>query len=188
MWRSAVEERQQGQDDPHIQLVRHAMGNTAANASRSRIFKGRPHHRTTGTASGNGQRCRRRDQDAGSEEKTVWKLRQQESCMTAKGLRKCRAVDRAENQKTGFPSLSTSPWKSLSRFPHSRSPDHYRHGKAEIQKQDSRFSTATSLSLSNKPKNERRSTPARNLVLQAHLRIGICLSPALSQCFQPHLP
>jgi hypothetical protein len=44
--------------------------------------------------------------------------------------------------KTGFPSPPTSPWKSLSRFPHSRSPGHYRHGKVEIQKQDSHFSTA----------------------------------------------
>src|ERR1019366_2240106 len=46
--------------------------------------------------------------------------------------------------KTGFPSPPTSPWKSLSRFPHSRSPRHYRHGKVEIQKQDSHFPTATS--------------------------------------------
>jgi len=41
---------------------------------------------------------RRRHQDAGSKEKTVGKLREQESGMTAKGLRKCRVVDGKENQ------------------------------------------------------------------------------------------
>src|ERR1017187_9355281 len=51
--------------------------------------------------------------------------------------------------KPGFPSPPTSPWKSLSRFPHCRSPGHDRHGKVEIQKQDSHFATAPSLSLSN---------------------------------------
>src|ERR1700680_3453262 len=45
--------------------------------------------------------------------------------------------------KAGFPPLPTSPWKSLARFPHSHSPDHYRHGKVEIQRQDSHFPTAT---------------------------------------------
>jgi hypothetical protein len=64
--------------------------------------------------------------------------------MTAKGLRKWRAVDSEGKPKTGFPSQPTSPWKSLSRFPHSRSPGHYRHGKVEIQNQDSHFPTATS--------------------------------------------
>jgi len=92
--------------------------------------------------------------------------------MTAKGLRKCRAVE-GEETKNGFPSPSTSPWKSLSRFPHSRSLGHDRHGKVEIQKQDSHFPTATSPV--NQIKNERRSTPAqKTFVLQAHLRIGIC--------------
>ena len=32
VWSSATEERQQGQDDPRVQVVRHAVGNTAANA------------------------------------------------------------------------------------------------------------------------------------------------------------
>jgi hypothetical protein len=56
--------------------------------------------------------------------------------------------------KAGFPSQPTSPWKSPSRFPHSRSPGHDRHGKGEIQKQDSHFPTATSLSQSNKSKTK----------------------------------
>src|ERR1700678_3377264 len=56
--------------------------------------------------------------------------------------------------KTGFPPQPTSPGKSLSRLPHSRSPGHYRHGKGEIQKQDSHFPTATSLSVSNKSKTK----------------------------------
>jgi hypothetical protein len=42
------------------------------------------------------------------------------------------------------------------RFPHSRSPGHYRHGKVEIQTQDSHFPTAHS---SLKIKNERRTQP-----------------------------
>jgi hypothetical protein len=72
--------------------------------------------------------------------------------MTAKRLRKCRAVDGEGKPKPGFPAQPTSPWKSLLRFPHSRSPGHDRHGKVEIQKQDSHFPTATSLSLSNQSK------------------------------------
>src|ERR1700692_2445031 len=175
MWRSTVEERQQRQDDPHVQLVRHAGGNTAAHASCGRIFKGRSDHRTTGTTGGSGQRRRRRDQDAGSEEETVWKLREQDSGMTANGLRKCRRCGQRGKPKTGFPSPPTSPWKSLSRLPHSRLPGHYRHGKVQIQKQDSHFPTADfPVRIKQKTKNERKSTPARNLVIQAHLRIGIC--------------
>ena len=94
--------------------------------------------------------------------------------MTAKRLRKCRAVDGEGKPKPGFPAQPTSPWKSLLRFPHSRSPGHDRHGKGEIQKQDSPFPTATCLSVSNKSKTRGDQPPARNLVLQAHLRIGIC--------------
>jgi hypothetical protein len=56
--------------------------------------------------------------------------------------------------KPGFPSPPTSPWKSLSRFPHSRSPGHDRHGKVEIQKQDSHFPTASSLSNKSKTKGD----------------------------------
>src|ERR1022692_1152612 len=98
MWSSAVKKRQQGKDHPKVQLVRHAVGNTAADASRGRIAKRRDHDRRNGTAGGSGQRCRRRDQDAVSKEETVWKFRKQESGMTEKGLRKCRAVDGEENQ------------------------------------------------------------------------------------------
>jgi hypothetical protein len=43
-------------------------------------------------------------QDAGGERKTVWKLRRQESGMTAKGLQKCRARGQRGKPKTGFPS------------------------------------------------------------------------------------
>jgi len=71
--------------------------------------------------------------------------------------------------KAGFPSPPTSPWKSLARFPHSRSPGHYRHGKVEIQKQDSHFPTAHS-SLSNHKRKE-ISTPTCYPRLQAHLKI-----------------
>jgi hypothetical protein len=74
--------------------------------------------------------------------------------MTAKRAAEMPGCGRRGKPKTGFPSLSTSPWKSLSRFPHSRSPDHYRHGKVEIQKQDSHFPTATSLSPSTKQKTK----------------------------------
>src|ERR1017187_5925533 len=56
--------------------------------------------------------------------------------------------------KPGFPSPPASPWKSLSRFPHSRSPGHDRHGKVEIRKQDSHFPTATSLSNKSKTKGD----------------------------------
>jgi hypothetical protein len=49
--------------------------------------------------------------------------------MTEKGLRKCRAVDGGGKPKPGFPPPPTSPWKSLPRFPHSRSPDYYRMEK-----------------------------------------------------------
>src|ERR1700685_4344187 len=98
MWSSAVKKRRQGQNHPNVQLVRHAVGNTAADASRGRIAKRRDHDRRNGTAGGGGQRCRRRKQDGGSQEETVWKFRKQESGMTKKGLRKCRAVDGEENQ------------------------------------------------------------------------------------------
>jgi hypothetical protein len=63
--------------------------------------------------------------------------------MTAKGLRKCRAVDREENQKQVSRRRPRALGNRWSRFPHSRRPGHDRHGKVEIQKQDSHFPTAT---------------------------------------------
>jgi len=92
----------------------------------------------TGTASGGGQRCRCGDQDAGSEEETVWQLRKQESGMTAKGLRGNAGLWTARKTKNRFPIAAHKPleiachdfhipaapattavgkWKSKSRIP-----------------------------------------------------------------------
>jgi hypothetical protein len=79
--------------------------------------------------------------------------------MTVKGLRKCRAVDSEENQNQVSHRRPRALGNRWSRFPHSRSPGHDRHGKVEIQKQDYHFPTATSPV--NQIKNERRSTPAQ---------------------------
>ena len=78
--------------------------------------------------------------------------------MTEKGLRKCRAVDGEENQNQVSHRRPRALGNRWSRFPHSRSPGHDRHGKVEIQKQDYHFPTATSPV--NQIKNERRSIPA----------------------------
>jgi hypothetical protein len=72
--------------------------------------------------------------------------------MTAKRAAEMPRCGQRGKPESGFPSPPTSPWKSLLRFPHFRSPGHDRHGKVEIQKQDSHFPTATSLSLSNQSK------------------------------------
>jgi hypothetical protein len=76
---------------------------------------------------------------------------QNRSCLPASSKGELRDKTRAAempgcgrrgNQVQVFPSPSTSPWKSLARFPHSRSPGHYCHGKREIQRQGSHFPTA----------------------------------------------
>src|ERR1019366_306020 len=92
------------------------------NANGGRIFKGRSDRRRTGTAGGSGQRCRRCNQDAGSEAKTVWKFRRQESRMTAKGLRKCRLWT-ARKTKNRFPIAAHEPLEialAISTFPQPR--------------------------------------------------------------------
>ena len=50
-------------------------------------------------------------------------------------------MDSEENQKRVF-HAAHRPWKSQLRFPHSRSSGGGRHGKVEIQNQDSHFPTA----------------------------------------------
>src|SRR4051812_14048556 len=73
--------------------------------------EGRRHHRTSGAGRRGRKRHWRRTEDAGSETETIRHVRREKNRMK-KGLRKCRAVGSEENQKTGFPPLPTSPWKS----------------------------------------------------------------------------
>jgi hypothetical protein len=74
--------------------------------------------------------------------------------MTAKGLRKCRAVDSEENQKYvshRSPRALGNRWRD-SHIP--AAPATTAMGKWKSEKQDSHFPTATSMSLSNKSKTK----------------------------------
>ena len=65
---------------------------------------------------------------------------------------------KARETKGRFPVPSHSPWKSQDDFHIPAAPAHHRHGKVEIQTQDSHFPTAH-LSLTTKPRKECQSRP-----------------------------
>ena len=77
----------------------------------------------------------------------------------------------------GFPSPPTSPWKSLARFPYSRSPGSPAAWKSGNP--GAGFHTfPRSVCIFQKSKTKGDSIPPVNLVLQAHLRIGKRLEAA----------
>ena len=76
-----------------------------------------------------------------------------------KGLRKCRAEDGEENQKQVSHRRPRALGNRCRDFHITRSPGHDRHGKVEIQTQDSHFPTATSLSTNPKKRKEINSSP-----------------------------
>lgn len=61
-------------------------------------------------------------------------------------------MDTEENQKQVF-HAAHKPLEITSRFPHSRNPDRYPHGKVEIQRQDCHFPT---LVVPHQTKNKRK--------------------------------
>ena len=67
--------------------------------------------------------------------------------------------------KSRFSIAIDEPLEIAPRFPHSRSPGHYRDGKVEIQNQDSHFPTAHS-SLAKNQKRKENSTPPVTLVFR----------------------
>jgi len=124
VWSSAVEEDCKGKTIRTYNWYAHAVGNTAANARRSRIFKGWISPSNNWNGSREWTAMSRRDQDAGSEEETVWQLRKQESGMTAKRAAEMPGCGQRGKPKAGFPSPSTSPLEIADAFhiPRSRIP------------------------------------------------------------------
>jgi hypothetical protein len=78
--------------------------------------------------------------------------------MTAKRAAEMPGCGQRGKPKAGFPSLPTSPWKSLTRFPHSRTPGLATAWKSGNPKAGLPLSHALFISL--KIKNERRLNPA----------------------------
>ena len=88
------------------------------------------------------------------------------------GLRKCRTVGQRGKPKAGFPSLPTSPWKSLrdSHIPPAPTATAWESGNPKAG-----FPLSHAHSFTLKPKNhERRSIPGLIASLQAHLWIRKC--------------
>ncbi len=106
--RSRAEERQEGQNQANLQLVRHTVGDTASTARAGRMPEGRRHRRTSGAGRRGRERHRCRPEDAGSKTETIRHVRGAENRMK-NGLRKCRTVGQRGKPKAGFPSLPTSP-------------------------------------------------------------------------------
>lgn len=70
---------------------------------------------------------------------------------------------REENQRQVFHRRPTSPWKSLARFPHSRSPGHYRVEKWKSKPRIPPFPRSALTSLS-KPQYQNRKEPQPHLL------------------------
>src|ERR1019366_10297843 len=138
--RPGIEERQEGQGPTRVQVVCHTVGNPAPTAQRGSLPEGRSYRRTAGADRRSRQEHRSCTEDAGSKTEAIRRLCREENRVNKNGCGNA-GLWTARKTRNRFPSLSTCPWKSLPRFPHSRSPDYYRGGKVEIQKQDSRFPT-----------------------------------------------
>src|ERR1017187_7457765 len=101
------------------------MGNTAAVARTGRMPDRRSDGRADRKAGRSRQRYRGSNEDAQSQTKAVFRLRTEADrvtkIVTAKDCGNA-GLWTARKTKNRFSSLPTSPWKSLPRFPHSRSP------------------------------------------------------------------
>ena len=72
-------------------------------------------------------------------------------------------MENEENQKQVFLRFPKPLEIAKARFPHSLNPGDDRRGKVEIQKQDSHFPTAASISSKNKRQHRKEDVPKRRL-------------------------
>src|ERR1700751_3749535 len=82
---SRVEEGRPGQNQTHLQVVRHAVGNPSSTARTRRASEGRSDYRGSGAAGRSAKRHGRRRQNAAGQSEAVLRLRTEEKRVTQTG-------------------------------------------------------------------------------------------------------